>query len=95
MVEVYGCGVNAEPSQGTHFFQNITSLGIPYLMVEDTDCKESPVKEKIRGIHWDWLNELEPLQDLQYVSHIRLPRPFILKVNGQASEAVGYYPDEE
>lgn len=95
MVEVRGCGVNAEPSQGTHFFQNITSLGIPYLMVEDTGCGEGANGKKPRGINWEWLNNLEPLQELKYVSHIRLKRPFIIKVNGQAAEAVGYYEDGE
>ncbi len=95
MVEVRGCGVDAEPSQGTHFFQNITSLGIPYLMIEDAVCEDGTSGEKIKGINWEWLNNLEPLQELKYVSHIRLKRPFILKVNGQAAQAVGYYEDEE
>ena len=35
MVVEYGMdGFRIEPSQGTHFFQNITSLGVGYLSVD-------------------------------------------------------------
>ena len=36
MVIEYGMdGFRIEPSQGTHFFQNITSLGVGYLSVDE------------------------------------------------------------
>ena len=36
MVVEYGMdGFRIEPSQGTHFFQNITSLGVGYLSVDE------------------------------------------------------------
>ena len=31
MIEIRNKQLNADPSQGSHFFQNITSLGIPYI----------------------------------------------------------------
>lgn len=89
IVEVQGYGVSAEPSQGTHFFQNITSLDIPYLMVEDTGRGNAGSGNKLKNIDWEWLNGLEPLEELKYVSHIRLKEPFLLKVNGHEAEAVG------
>ena len=88
MVEVRGCGVDAEPSQGTHFFQNITSLQIPYLVIEDELCKEVDIDEDAGGVNWKWLRSLETVQELKYVRHVRPESAFTLKVNGQASEAV-------
>ena len=66
--------VHADPSQGSHFFHNITSLGINYLNL---------------GVHpddridWPWLAAQPVLKDTEYVVHIRLPRPFTLKVDGR------------
>ncbi|MDW7773280.1 MAG: PEP/pyruvate-binding domain-containing protein [Desulfobulbaceae bacterium] len=95
MVELHGCGVPAEPSQGTHFFQNITSLGIPYLMIEDAGCEVDEGGKNAGGINRQWLNSREPLQELKFVCHIRLNSPFILKVDGQAAEAAGFCEDGE
>jgi len=95
IVEVRGLGINAELSQGTHFFQNITSLGIPYLMIEDEALEEDMSGTKKGGINWEWLNGHQPLSELKYVTHIRLERPFLLKVNGREAEAVGYCKDED
>ncbi|MCP3952757.1 MAG: phosphoenolpyruvate synthase/pyruvate phosphate dikinase, partial [Desulfobacterales bacterium] len=35
MVEIRNKQLNVDPSQGSHFFQNITSLGIPYISVNE------------------------------------------------------------
>ncbi len=93
MVEVRGCGVDAEPSQGTHFFQNITSLQIPYLVIEDEICEE--IDDDAGGVNWKWLRKQKTAQELKYVRHIRLKNPFTLKVNGQAAEAVGTYDNKK
>ncbi len=38
IIELKNSQIHADPSQGSHFFQNITSLGIPYItVVEDSD----------------------------------------------------------
>lgn len=89
IVEVRGCGVDAEPSQGTHFFQNITSLQIPYLVIEDDLCEEEVSGKDAGRIDWKWLRTRETVEELKYVRHVRLEHPFNLKVNGQAAEAVG------
>ncbi|MDD6253744.1 MAG: PEP/pyruvate-binding domain-containing protein [Bacteroidales bacterium] len=44
MIVEYGLpGFRVEPSQGTHFFQNITSLGIGYLSVDTVDGKDGSI----------------------------------------------------
>ena len=86
IVELQDGAIRAEASQGTHFFQNITSLGIPYLMVgEGQSVKASP-------LDWNWLRAQEVEQEGEFVSHIRFVAPFTLKVDGAGSEAVAFQP---
>lgn len=88
IVEIQGHGVVAEPSQGTHFFQNITSLGIPYLMIREDGAQKRDKVSKLRGINWTWLKNLDILEESEHVCHVRLNMPLILKVNGYDSESV-------
>lgn len=88
IVEIQGHGLAVEPSQGAHFFQNITSLGIPYLMVQETGEGGNETAGKIKGMDWTWIKNLDIINDMKHVCHVRLDRPFILKVNGYTSESV-------
>ncbi len=86
IIEVQNDKIKAEPSQGTHFFQNITSLGIPYLTLNENDR----MKETGQGdyLDWDWLEE-QPLTDRgRYIRHVRLEKPFVLKCDGTIGESV-------
>ena len=47
IVEASPAGYDVEPSQGTHFFQNLTSLGVGYFTVDPTVGQGF--------IDWDWL----------------------------------------
>ena len=78
--------MRAEASQGTHFFQNITSLGIPYLMVGGGQ------EDEPEPLDWSWLLAQEEEQRGEYVAHVQLDRPFVLKVEGPSSEAVAFSP---
>jgi CheY-like chemotaxis protein len=91
IVELQGDTLRAEPSQGSHFFQNITSLGIPYLMVQD---EQKTMKDAEQGefIDWNFFQGLEILREENYTVHARLPGVFVLKVDGHTSEAVLYNP---
>ncbi len=80
MVEVLGGKMSVDPSQGTHFFQNITSLGIPYLTVN---------RSKAAADHLDrqWLNN-QPGHDSKFLRHISLQQPLVVKVNGKVGEGI-------
>ncbi len=82
--------LTADPSQGTHFFQNITSLGIPYVTVGLSEpANKKTDRESIKPfIDYDWLFKQPIRDDYVYVRHVRLEKPFILKCNGKQSEAV-------
>jgi hypothetical protein len=91
IIEVRSERIRADPSQGSHFFQNITSLGIPYLTVSDRDM-EHPAGRPADRLDWRWLLAKTPESDGKYVRHIRLPLPFVMICNGKKSESVLYSP---
>ena len=69
-----------DPSQGTHFFQNLTSLGVCYLTIN-----------AFRGdgiYRQEVLDQLPAVQETEHVRHVRLPAPMTIKVDGCKKEAV-------
>ena len=69
-----------DPSQGTHFFQNLTSLGVCYLTINDF---------RGDGIYrQDILDALPAVQETEHVRHVRLPAPLNIMVDGCKKEAV-------
>jgi DNA-binding NarL/FixJ family response regulator len=71
--------LEADPSQGTHFFHNIVASGISYLTVTD------------RGedfMDWSWLNEQEAENETSFVRHVHLKLPVFLKLDARGSRAV-------
>ncbi len=81
MIELRNQTIRADPSQGSHFFQNITSLGIHYLTV--TEGAGS-------GDHfdWQWVESLPKTRETTFLSHVRMEKPFLLKINGRTREGV-------
>lgn len=85
IIEVRNDKIRADPSQGTHFFQNITSLGIPYLTLNENGQVGEPMGD---FFDWQWLDK-QPLWDKGlYIRHVRLEKPFILKCDGARSKSV-------
>ncbi|MHC4917311.1 MAG: PEP/pyruvate-binding domain-containing protein, partial [Planctomycetota bacterium] len=78
LVETGRPGYVIEPSHGTHFFQNMTSLRVAYLNVHP---ERDPVD-------WEWLNEQELVEDLKYVRHVRTSRPLRIMIDGRRREGV-------
>jgi hypothetical protein len=79
IVEIRGSLIKADPSQGSHFFQNITSLGIPYVTV--TEGTEDFLDVK-------WLESLTVVDETTYLKHARLNRPITIKIDGRKSQCV-------
>lgn len=79
VVETATEALRADPSQGSHFFHNITSLDISYLTTaaggEDF-------------VDWNWLKAQPPSAATRYLRHIRLDRPLTLKIDGKKTQAV-------
>ncbi len=72
-------GLKADPSQGSHFFHNITSLGISYLNTSEGGKD---------FIDWKWLLSLPPKNETRHLKHVILKKPLTIKIDGKRSEAV-------
>jgi hypothetical protein len=68
-----------ELSQGSHFFQNLTSFGIGYLAVNPSSDEAF--------IDWDWLHNQPALSETKFVRHVRLQEPLEGRLQGQRGEA--------
>jgi hypothetical protein len=79
MAEHRGGMIKAEPSQGSHFFQNITSLGIPYVTV-DEDAGDV--------LDWGFLESLPLVRETARVRHARVERGLVIKIDGRKSRCV-------
>jgi CheY-like chemotaxis protein len=98
IIELQNELLHADPSQGSHFFQNITSLGIPYLTIpEDKDGVSRTCSSGSGGncLDWNWLLAQEVHEESRFIRHIRLPLPFVMKCNGKDERAVLYTKEEE
>lgn len=75
-----------EPSQGTHFFQNLTSFGVSYLTI-------NPYNND--GFYdLDYLNSLPVHEETTYLRHVRFKKPIVIKVDGRKSLGVILKPKE-
>jgi hypothetical protein len=63
-----------EPSQGSHFFQNITSFRVGYFTVD--------ASHRIGFIDWDWLVSQKAIEELQYSKHLKFNKPISVRING-------------
>ena len=83
IVETAIPGYRIEPSQGTHFFQNITSLGVGYLTI-DTVIGDGMVNESL-------LCSLEPVHDGAFVKLYKAPEGMTGYINRSSSKAIVVY----
>jgi hypothetical protein len=77
IVEVPMSDIHVEPSQGTHFFQNIVSFNIGYLTIGHDDL-----------VDWDWLDSLEPKTKFGPLRHIQIEKPLKVILDSRDSEAI-------
>ena len=81
------CGLEnyrVDPSQGTHFFQNLTSFGVGYFTI-------NPFK----GDGWfdeEYLNSLPAVEETEYLRHVRFDKPIVIKMDGKKSLGVVLKP---
>lgn len=78
IVELRNEMLKVDPSQGSHFFHNIISLGIPYVTV--TEGKDF--------LDWKVLAGTTSVQETTFLNHVRFEKPFTLKINATRSNCV-------
>ena len=70
-----------DPSQGTHFFQNMTSFNVGYVNVD-------PWGRASDKLDFSVLDALPSVWESEYVRHVRLEQPLRLCVDGHRSRAL-------
>ncbi len=79
IVETRDDALNVEPSQGAHFFHNLSSLGISYLSINPADGDR---------FEWEPLIRRKPCIEHTFVAHLQLENPLTLKVDGRSLRGV-------
>lgn len=76
-----------DPSQGTHFFQNLTSFRVGYLTINPF----------LNDGHYDvdYLAQMDCVVEDEYIRHIRFPQPLLIKIDGARNKGVIYKPDRK
>jgi hypothetical protein len=69
--------MNVEPSQGAHFFHNISSFHVSYFTVHH---------ESVPGIDWEWLSRQRVVEETDLVRHVELDDPLLVKVDGRTGK---------
>lgn len=72
--------IKVTPSQGTHFFQNLTAFDIGYFTISN--------EKRDDFIDWEWLQNQKAVKEREFTRHIRLTSPLTIMMNGHKSEGV-------
>jgi hypothetical protein len=73
-----------DPSQGTHFFQNLTSFGVSYYTISSKN------EEDFCDI--EFLNAQPTMYENEYLRHIRFEKPIVIKTDGKKNIGVVMKP---
>ena len=76
---------HVDPSQGTHFFQNLTSFGVGYFTV-NTYTGDGIFQKDI-------LDSMPAVEETQYVRHVRFERPLKIMMDGKKQNGVVLLPE--
>ena len=73
-----------DPSQGTHFFHNLTSFGVGYLTVNPF------MNDGIYRV--DFLNAQPAVTETEFLRHVKFPKSLKIEIDGKTNRAVVYKP---
>ena len=78
IVEVALKNYRVDPSQGTHFFQNLTSFGVGYFTVD---------ANRGEGLfHKEMLDKMEAVEETEHVRVVRFNKPLRIMMDGKKQE---------
>ena len=69
-----------DPSQGTHFFQNLTSFGVGYMTLNPY------INDGI--FHKERLQSFIPVEETEYIRHVRSEHPLMIIVDGKNNKGI-------
>jgi CheY-like chemotaxis protein len=68
------------PSQGSHFFQNITSFMVGYFTIGEEESKGF--------VDWQWLAAQEAVEEKELTRHLQFEHPVIVRMNGHLNRGI-------
>ncbi|MCD7900318.1 MAG: phosphoenolpyruvate synthase [Bacteroides sp.] len=87
IVEAGLTNYRVDPSQGTHFFQNLTSFGVGYFTINDF------INDGV--YNQEFLNAQPAVEETKYLRHVRFEKPIVIKMDGKKKLGVVLIPDQE
>ncbi len=75
---------HVDPSQGTHFFQNLTSFGVGYFTI-NTYTGDGVLQK-------DVLDKMPAVEETEYVRHVRFDHPLKIMMDGKKQQGVVLLP---
>ncbi len=75
-----------EPSQGTHFFQNLTSFGVGYFSINPYITNDGLFDE-------NYLEEQVAVYETDFIRHVRFHKPIVIKINGKKKIGIVLKPE--
>ena len=76
---------HVDPSQGTHFFQNLTSFGVGYFTI-NTYTGDGVLQR-------DVLDAMPAVEETKFVRHVRFDRPLKIMMDGKKQHGVVLLPE--
>ncbi len=86
IVEVALKNYRVDPSQGTHFFQNLTSFGVGYFTI---DTNEPGIGGMINK---ELLDSMPAVEETNYIRHVRFEKPLRILMDGMKQEGAILIP---
>jgi hypothetical protein len=86
-VEVGLKDISVEPSQGSHFFHNLSCFGNGYFTIDRRRDNE--------WIDWDWLRAQKPAKKRPFTTHLRFEKSLMTRMNGHTAEGCICKPAED
>jgi DNA-binding NarL/FixJ family response regulator len=86
IVEAGLTNYHVDPSQGTHFFQNVTSFGVGYFTI-NAYMNDGVYKQ-------DFLDSLPAVEETTFLRHIHFDNPIVVKMDGKKKLGVVQMPEE-
>lgn len=77
--------IYVEPSQGSHFFHNITSFMVGYFTVS--------ANTEGSFVDWEWLKKQTPCEEKKFTNHFRFEKPINVKMKGQENKGIILKPE--
>ena len=77
-------GYRIEPSQGTHFFQNLTSFGVGYFTIDQPGGSGM--------IDTEWLADAPTVYESDTIRIVEVPEPLTIAINGRKSKGIVVKP---